>query len=145
MCDAGAGGTQTNFGHRVFELQAVFGFVDGFWCSANQFDFVFVEHTVAPQVQGAIESRLSTHGGQYRIWALFGDDLLNRLPSDRFDVGDICRGRVGHDGRWVAVDQNDFVALFAQGLAGLHARIIELASLANHDGACPNDQNTFQV
>ena len=145
MGDTRTGRTQTNFGHRVFELQSVFGFVDGFWCSANQFDFVFVEHTVAPQVQGAIESRLSTHGGQYRVGALFDDDLLNRLPSDRLDVGDICCGRVGHDRRRVAVDQDDFVALFAQSLTGLHTRIIELASLANHDGACPNDQNTFQV
>ena len=145
MGDARAGRTQPNFGHRVFELQAVFGFVDRFWRSANQFNFVFVEHAVTPQVQGAIQSRLSTHGGQYRVGPLFGNDLLNRLPSDRLDVGDICRGRVSHDRRGVAVDQDDFVALFAQGLAGLHARIIELASLANDDGACPNDQNTFQV
>ena len=145
MGDAGAGRTQTNFGHRVFELQAVFGFVDRFGRGANQFDFVFLEHAVVPQVQGTVECGLSAHGWQYRIGAFFGNDFLNRLPSDGFDVGDVCRCGVSHDRRGVAVDQDDFVALFAQGFAGLHARIIELASLANHDGACPNDQNTFQV
>ena len=145
MGNARAGGTQTNFGHRVFELQAVFGFVDGFGRGANQFDFVFIEHPVVPQVQGAVERGLSTHGGQYRIGALFGNDLFNGLPSDRLNVGDVGRGGVGHDRRGIAVDQDDFVALFAQCLAGLYARIIEFAGLANDDGASPDDQNTFEV
>src|SRR3989442_11127898 len=42
----------------------------------------------------------------------------DRLPGDGLDVGDVGRGRVGHDRGRVAVDQDDLVALFAQRLAG---------------------------
>ena len=143
--NARAGRLQTNFGHGIFELQAVFGLVDGLGLGTNQLYAVFVQYAVVPQIQGAVQRRLSAHGGQDGIRALFGNDLLHRLPSDGLDVGHVRRGRVGHDGGGVAVDQDDFVALLAQGLAGLHAGIIELARLANDDGAGANDQNTFKV
>jgi hypothetical protein len=120
--DTRARRTKTDLGHRVFELQAVFGLVDGLWRGADQFDrsggctCVLFQHAVVPQIQRAVQRCLATHGGQDRIRALFGNDLLDCLPGDGFDVGDIRRGRVGHDGRRVAVDQDDFVALFAQAL-----------------------------
>ena len=145
MGNARARRTQTNFGHGVFELQAVFGFVDGFGCSANEFDFVFVEHAVVPQIERAVECGLAAHGGQDGIGAFFGNDLFNRLPSDGFDVSDVCGGRVGHDRGGIAVDQDDFVALFAQSFTSLHARVIELTGLANDDGASANDEDAFEV
>ena len=98
-----------------------------------------------PQIQSAIERRLSTHGGQNGIRLFFGNDLLNGLPSDGLNVGHICSGRVGHDGGWVAVDQDDLVALLSQSLAGLYTGVIKLTRLSNNDGASPNDQNTFEV
>ena len=145
MGNARARRTQTNFGHGVFELQAVFGFVDGFGRGANEFDFVFVEHAVVPQIERAVECGLAAHGGQDGIGAFFGNDLFNRLPSDGFDVGDVCGCRVGHDRGRVAVDQNDFVALFAQSFTSLHARVVELTGLANDDGASANDEDAFEV
>ena len=143
--NAGTGRSQTNLGHGVLELQSVFGFVNGFGRGANQLDFVFFEHAVVPQVQSAVERSLATHGGQDRIGALFGDDLLNRLPGDGLDVGHVGRGRVGHDRGRVAVDQDNFVALFTQSFAGLHAGVVELTGLTNDDRARANDEDAFEV
>ena len=100
---------------------------------------------MVPQVQRAVQRCLAAHGGQNGVWALFGNDLLNRLPSDGLNVGDVCRGRVGHDRGRVAVDQDDFVALFTQRFTRLHARIVELTCLTNDDRACADDENTFNV
>ena len=143
--NTGARRTQTNFGHGVFELQTVFGFVDGFRRGANQLDLVFFEHAVVPQIQCAVQCGLAAHGGQDRVGTLFGNDLLDRLPSDGFDVGHVGRGRIGHDRCRVAVDQDDFVTLFTQSLAGLHARVVELAGLTDDDRAGANDENAFKV
>jgi hypothetical protein len=76
---------------------------------------------------------------------LLGDDLLDHLPGDGLDVGRIGRFRVGHDGRRIAVDQDDAVALFAQRLAGLSAGVVELAGLPDDDGAGADDQDALQV
>ncbi len=73
------------------------------------------------------------------------DDLLHRLPGDRLDVGGVGHHRIGHDGRWIGVDQNDPEAFLAQGLAGLGAGIVEFAGLADDDGACADDQDALDV
>jgi hypothetical protein len=143
--DARTRRAQTDLGHGVLELQAVFGLVDGFGRGADQLDLVFVEHAVAPQVQRAVQRGLAAHGGQHGVGALLGDDLLDRLPGDGLDVGDVGRGRVGHDRGGVAVDQDDLVALFAQRLAGLHAGVVELAGLADDDRAGADDEDAFDV
>mgnify|MGYP000397879871 CR=1 FL=1 len=80
-----------------------------------------------------------------RASVTFGDDFLDRLPGDGLDVSHVGRGGVGHDGGGVAVDQDDLVALLAQRLAGLHARVIKLTGLADDDRAGANDQDTFDV
>jgi hypothetical protein len=81
--------------------------------------------------------------GRMASRALLGDDLFDRLPGDRLDVDDVGRGRVGHDGRGVAVDQDDLVALLAQCLAGLNAGVVELAGLADDDRAGADDENAL--
>lgn len=141
--DAGARGAQTDLGHGVLELQTVFGLVDGFGLGADQLDLVLVQHAVLPQVQRAVQRGLAAHGWQDGIGAFLGDDLLDRLPGDGLNVGDVGGGRVGHDRGRVAVDQDDLVTLFTQGLAGLHAGVVKLAGLTDHDGTGANDQNAF--
>ena len=100
---------------------------------------------MAPEVERAIERSLPAHGRQDRVGALLGDDFLHRLPGDRLDVGDVGSRRVGHDRGGVAVDQNDLVALFPQGLAGLHAGVVKLAGLTDDDGAGPDDEDRLNV
>ena len=143
--NARAGGTQADLGHRLFELETVFGFVDGLGRSADQLDLISLQHAVVPQIKRAVQRSLAAHSGQNRIGLFLGDDFFHRLPGDGLDVGHVRRVRVGHDGGGVAVDQNDFVALFAQRLARLHARIVKLASLADDDGTSADDQNAFNV
>ena len=143
--DAAARRPEADARHRVLELQAVFGLVDGLGLGADQLDVVLGQHAVAPQVERAVERGLATHGGQDGVGALLGDDFLDRLPGDRLDVGHVGRRRVGHDRGGVAVDQDDAVTLFAQRLAGLHAGIVELARLANDDGAGADDENALEV
>lgn len=71
--------------------------------------------------KGTVQRRLATHGGQNRIGALGFDDFLDRLPGNRLDVSSIRHGRVGHDGGWVRVNQNNLEALLAQRFTRLGA------------------------
>ena len=139
--DSGTGRPQADLGHRVFELEPVFGFVDGLGRRTDQLDLVFFQHAVVPQIECAVERRLAAHGRQNRIGPLFGNNFFHRLPGDRLDVGHIGGSRVGHDGGRIAVDQDDLVTFLAQSFAGLHARVIELAGLADDDGAGTDDQD----
>ena len=145
MRDARTRRAQADLGHRVLELQTVFGLVDRGRRGADQFDLVFVEHAVLVQIERGVERGLAAHGRQDGVGALFGDDLLDHLPGDGLDVGDIGHLGVGHDGRRIAVDQDDLVALGAQRLAGLGARIVEFAGLADDDRASADDEDAFQV
>ena len=69
------------------------------------------------------------------------DDLGDDFPGDRLDVGAVGRLRIGHDGGRIGVDQDDLIALLAQGLARLGAGVIELARLADDDGAGADEQD----
>ena len=73
------------------------------------------------QVHGRVEAGLPAEGGQQGVGPFLLDDLGDDFPGDRLDVGAVGRLRVGHDGGGVGVDQDDRVAFFAQGLAGLGA------------------------
>ena len=143
--DAALRRVQADAGHRVLELQAVLGLLDRLLVGADHLDAVLGEHAVLVQVERAIERGLPAHRRQDRVRPLLGDDLLDHLPGDGLDVGHIGHLRVGHDRRRVAVDEDDAVALFAQRLAGLRAGVVELAGLADDDGAGADDQDRFEV
>ena len=53
-----------------------------------------------------VQRGLAAEGGQQRVGALLGDDLLDELRGDRLDVGGVGELRVGHDRRRVGVDQD---------------------------------------
>ena len=88
---------------------------------------------------------LPAEGGQEGVGPLLGDDLLDDLPGDRLDVGAVGRLRVGHDGGRVGVHQDDRVALLAERLARLGAGVVELAGLADDDGAGADEQDLLDV
>jgi hypothetical protein len=139
------GRIQADLGHRVLELLAVLGLFDGHLVGADHLHAVLGQNALAVQFERAVQRRLTAHGGQDGIRTFLGDDLLDHLPGDGLDVGRIGRFRVGHDGRRIAVDQDDAVALFAQRLAGLSAGVVELAGLPDDDGAGADDQDALQV
>ena len=131
--------------HRLLEFRAVFRLVDRFRRCANQLALVFFEHAVTMQVERAIERRLAAHGRQDCVRLFLGDDALDELPGDRLDVRHVRHLRIRHDGSRIAVDENDAVTLFAQGLASLRAGVVEFTRLANNDRTCADDQDTFQI
>ena len=67
------------------------------------------------------------------------DDFFDGFGRDGFDVGAVGELRVGHDGGRVGVDEDDAVAFFAEGFAGLGAGVVEFARLADDDGAGADD------
>ena len=73
------------------------------------------------------------------------DDLLEHFDRERLDVGAVGQLRVGHDRRRIAVDEHDLEALGAQRLAGLRARVVELARLPDDDRAGADDENALQI
>ena len=120
-------------GDDVLELLAILPRLDRFDIGADELDVVALENTRCVQRHRAVERRLPAERGQQRVRALFGDDLLDVLRSDRLDVGRVGELGVGHDRRRVAVDQHHAKALGLEHAARLSARVVELARLPDDD------------
>ena len=131
--------------HGLGEQLAVLAFLDGLEVAADHLDAVLVERAVLGKLHRAVERRLPAHVGQDGVRALLGDDLGDDLGRDGLDVGAVGRFGVGHDGRGVGVDEDDLVPLGLQDLAGLCAGVVELAGLADDDGAGADDHDLVQV
>ncbi len=145
MRDAGYRTGKTDVLHRLVEARTVFGLVDGVGVGTDHLDAELLQNAVLFQVQRAVQRGLATHGRQQCIWTLLLDDLGHGGPFDRFDVGGVSHGRVGHDGRRVGIHQDDAEAFLLQRLAGLSAGVIELARLADDDGAGAEDEDAFDI
>ena len=126
--------------HSIREPQ-----VDGFFRRADQLHVELVENAFAREVERAVERGLPAHRRQQRVGPLLLDDARHYLPGDRLDVRGVGHLRIGHDGRRVRVHQDHPVALGAQRLARLRARIVELAGLPDHDRPRPDDQDALDV
>ena len=136
---------QADLAHRVLEQEAVFGLLDGVDLGADQLHAVLIEHAGFGEFDGEIEAGLAADGGEQRIGALAADDLFEVGAGERLDVGLVGEVRVRHDGGRIGIDQDDFVAVGAQGLGGLGAGVIELAGLADDDGAGADDEDAVEV
>ena len=143
--DAGTGGFGTGLVHDLLEQLTVLAAVDGFQRSTNQLDIVLLEHACLAQRHGGIQRGLATEGGQQRVGAFLGDDLLEDRGGDRLDVGGVGHLRVGHDGGRVGVDEDDADAFLTKDAACLGARVIELRGLTDHDRAGADDHHGFDV
>jgi hypothetical protein len=145
MRDIRSRNLETDFLHGLSEEFAVLGHVDGLARRGDELHVVFFQHTLTREVERAVEARLATHRGQQCVRALPGDDALHGRPVNGLDVDRVGHFRVRHDRGRVGIHQDDAIALLAQGLACLCARIVELAGLADHDRACADDQNALDI
>ena len=136
---------QANLGHGLVKELAVLAALDSGQVAADHLDAVFVERAVLCQFDGGVQTGLAAQRGQQRVRALFLDYALDKLGSDGLDIGAVGKTRVGHDGRRVGVNQDDLKAVLLEHLAGLGAGVVELAGLANNDGARTNDEDTLDV
>ena len=142
---------QADLVHRLAETLAVLRLVDRVRPGADQLDAIFLQRTVRIQRQRAVERGLPAHGRQHgqhvvrALGALLGDDLGDHFGRHRLDIGRVRHIRIGHDRGGVGVDEDDAIALLAQRLDRLRARIIKLARLPDDDGACADDEDGVYV
>jgi hypothetical protein len=106
---------------------------------------VSLQHPFGGEVHRSVESRLPAEGGENGIGLLARDDAFNEVRGDGLDVGRVGELRIGHDRCRVRVDEDDAVALLAQDLARLHARVIELAGLADDYRTRTEDEDAVDV
>ena len=138
-------GAQADPRHGLREQLAVLGRADRVDRRADQLDTKLVEHARRLQIQRGVERRLATQRGQQRVGALGAQHAGYALHVERLDVRAIGPTRVGHDRRRIRVDQDGLVALLAQHAQGLHARVVELAGLPDHDRAGADDRDLLEV
>ncbi len=143
--DLGLGDVDADVLHGGREELAVLARLDGVDVAADDLDAVLVEHTCVRERHGAVEAGLAAHVGKKRVGTLLLDDLGHGVGRDRLDIGAVGGLGIGHDGGRVGVDEDDLVALLAQRLAGLGAGVVELAGLADDDGAGTDDEDLLDV
>ena len=145
MGDARARGVETNFLHRDIKATTVFCFINGISRGTNHGHAELSQHALTLQFQRTVQRRLTAHGWQHRIRALFLNDFAYHFPVNRLDVGGIGHFRVGHDGCRVGVHQNNAVTLFTQGFTRLCAGIVKLTRLTDNNRTRAQNQDTFYV
>ena len=136
---------QADVDHGLAELGPVLGGGDGVLVGADHLHPVLVHHPRLDQLHGQVEGGLAAQGGQQNVGLLPVDDAGEHLGAEGFHVGGIGELGVGHDGGRVGVGQHHPVALVAQHPAGLGAGVVELAGLADDDGARPDEQDRLDV
>ena len=140
-----AGHVEADLLHRHLELLAVLGGGDRLGVGADQLDAVAVEHARLDELHGQVQRGLAAERRQHRVGPLPLDDPGEDVDVERLDVGGVGELRVGHDRGRVRVGQDDPVALLAQDPAGLGARVVELAGLADDDRAGADEQDRLEV
>ena len=143
--DRRARDAQAGLDHRLAKQLAVLGAVDRVVVRSDQLDAEALERAVLVERLGEVERRLAAERAEQRVGALALDHGRHRLRRERLDVGRGRELRVGHDRRRVGVHEHDLVALLHQHLARLHAGVVELGGLADHDRAGADQQDAVDV
>ena len=145
VSDERAGDLGTRTLDDLLELLAVLARADRLNRGTDQLDVEALEHTHLGQGDSRVQSRLAAQRRQQRVGAFLFDNRGHDLGGDRLDVRGVGDTRVRHDGRGVGVDEDNAQALLLQDAACLRARVVELARLADDDGAGPDDENRGQI
>ena len=143
--EARAGHLEADLLHGGLEAVPVLGGRDRLGPRPDHLDAVALEDAELDQLHGQVQRRLPAERRQQRVGPLLLDDGRQHLGVERLDVGPVRRGGVRHDRGRVGVGQDHPVALLGQDPAGLGARVVELAGLADHDRARPDDEDRLQV
>ena len=136
-----AGQVQADIAHGRLEKVPVFSFVNCVDPGPDQFDAVFFENARFVQLHGAVEGRLTAYCGQESVRAFLLDDPGKDVHFEGFNIGGICKFRIGHDRGRVGVHQYYPVTLLFERLQGLGSGIVELTGLTDDDGAGPDQKN----
>ena len=118
---------------RLLEELAVLGALDRVDVRADQLDAELLEHSGLVQLAREVERGAAAHRRQQRVGPLALQDARHALDVERLEIRAVGEPRVGHDRRGVRVDDDRAVAVLAQHLQRLAARVVELRRLADHD------------
>ncbi len=100
---------------------------------------VFVEDARAVEFHAAVEGCLPAEGEQDTVGTLFGNDFLNEIGRNGFEINLVRHAFRGLDGGDIGVDKHGAYPLLAQGFERLRTRIVELARLTDFE--CPRTEN----
>ena len=143
--EAAVGNGQADPVHGLSELLPVLGHLDGPGIGPDELDPVFLQEPPPMELHGQVEGGLAAHGGEEGVGLFSLDDPLHPGRRQGLDVGPVRQVRIGHDGGRIGVHQDDPVPLFLEGPDSLGTGIVELAGLANDDGARAEDQNGVEI
>ncbi len=129
------------FAHQRPEEFAVFRLLDRFQRGAEELDVVLFQDSQLRKLAGEVEAGLAAQSGEQAVGALPGNHALAEFGRQRLDVNPVRRFQVRHDRGGVGIDENDFVALFAEAFAGLRARVVELGGLSDDDRSAPDHED----
>ena len=140
-----AGTQQPAARHGRLELLAILRPPDDVDRSADELDAEVVENPSFGEPDSQVERGLPAEGRQQRIRALALEDRGDALEVERLDVGPVREPRVGHDRRRIRVDDHRPVAVLSKHLERLAAGVVELARLADDDGAGADHADALEV
>ena len=106
---------------------------------------MFLQKAFLCKLHGKREAGLAAETGEDAVRLFFFDDALDGGQRKRLDVNVVRHGVIRHDGRRVGVDQDDLKAILLEHLAGLGAGVVELAGLANNNGARTDNEDALDV
>ncbi len=130
---------------RLLEELAVLGPVDRVEPGADQVDAELVEDPRLGQLAREVERRLAAHRRQERVRPLAAENVGDAVEVERLEIRAVGEAGVGHDRGRVRVDDDGPVAVLAQHLQRLAARVVELGGLPDHDRAGADDADALDV
>ena len=145
ICIARARRFDAQLVHALVEEPTILAAAYGSKVAPYHFDAVALERAGLGKLDGDVQRCLAAERGEQRIGLLTIEDLFDSRCGYGFDVSTISQLGIGHDGGGIAVHENDAVALLAQHLARLRARVVELARLPDDDGTRPDDEDRADV
>src|SRR4029453_11288554 len=144
-CDPGPRDVEAGLRHDALEAASILRPMDRLERRAEHADPEPVEVTGLRERDADVEAGLTAERGEQRIGPLALQDLQDRSWRERLDVGAVGEAGVGHDRGRVRVHERNLEALPPEHRAGLRARVVELARLADHDGTGPDHHDRAQV
>ena len=129
----------------IAEELAVLRAADDVHLGADELDPEVVEDARLGERDREVQRSLPAQRRQQRVRALALEHGGDAFEVERLDVRAVGESGVGHDRRRVRVDDDRAVALLAEHLQRLTARVVELARLADDDRAGADDADRLDV
>ena len=100
---------------HLFEEFSVLSLLDGFGWGAKKQGAAFFEDAFSLKLHSKVETGLSADAWDDRVWSFVTKDLRDVIKGKWLHVDLIRNLGVGHDGRWVGVDEDDLVSFLFEG------------------------------